>query len=661
MRRVNMKKGLASILSLILLLSGCSTTPPIDNDTPTGTQTPIQGVELVRNVEVQKDKSILSLLEEQGYKVEDGYTTYPNEDYFYPIYVNKDNKLQTVYLTIKSAKSYDEEKDYIFANKSMNSSPSFIDSIMGIVGGNSSLYTTTESVSMNDGLAGMAPASGANMNYIPYYELPDFNTSEYDNVKESNFLSVKTSPLSTFAADVDTASYTSFRSILRDKLNDYTLYPSESLHDIRIEEMLNYFNYENTEDLIDDKFSISAEIGKTPWNENTQLLVLKIKAKELQKEDYKGSNLVFLIDTSGSMYSVEKLPLLKESMKLLVEELSDKDTVSIVTYSGTSEVLLKGASGSEKNKINKIIDGLTAEGSTNGEGGIRTAYEIAEKYKDKHSNSRIIMCSDGDLNVGISSVDDLQDLIVSYRDKGVYLSVLGFGMGNFSDTRMETLADNGNGNYHYIDSLKEGEKVLSTDLMSTLVTLADDVKFQIEFNPEYIKGYRKIGYENRDLNDEDFSDDTKDGGEVGYGHEVVVVYEIVPTTSEFKINETDLRYQSNEVISTNFTDWMTVSIRYKNVNEENSNLIEYVVDEKNLKDENTFDWNFISNVVAFGLIANESNYINGYELSQVISNLEDMDLSADRDKVEFNALVLGYDYYLQNQGKEDVVENENEW
>lgn len=658
-----MKKYVSSLLAIVMLVSICLTgcsQPPIDppkDIVEPPISNPIEDTTIVlKNVDVQEDETILDIIGKMGLDAVT-YTEYPTEKYFCPLDIKINNQLKTVYLKQSDYVGYivgvNEEyiinsmgamKGDLYAASSSGGSSilgGIVDAISGIV--NTTQSSTAESVMPEWNAAPMEPS-------MPGLIIDDLNTSEYDKVKESNYLSVRTSPLSTFAADVDTASYTNFRSILLDKLTETRFYDSEDLHDIRIEEMLNYFDYSygdnGTTITEDEKFTISAEIGKTPWNKDTQLLVVNIKAKELPKEEYKGSNLVFLIDTSGSMNRPNKLPLLKESMLLLIERLTDKDTVSIVTYSGDSAVLAKGVNGSEKEKLSEIIMELEPYGSTNGEGGMKKAYEIAEKYKDEHSNSRIIMCSDGDLNVGISSQSELFDFVSEKRETGIYLSVLGFGLGNYKDTKMETLADNGNGNYHYIDSLKEGQKVLVEDIMSTLVTLADDVKFQLEFNPEYIKGYRKIGYENRDMANEDFADDTKDGGEVGYGHEVTVVYEIVPVDSELKINESDLKYQ--DTTNSGSSDWLTVSIRYKEHGGDTSELVEYVVNEEHFTETPSDDWKFISNVVGFGLVVNNSEYANGLTVGNLISKLDELNLADDNYKTEFVSLVLGYDYLLEH-------------
>lgn len=654
-----MKKSISGLLAIVLVLSLCMTgcsQPSIDppreqipvvnpTDNPTKDTTVV-----LKNVDIQEDEEILDIIGKMGYNAVT-YTEYPTDTYFCPLDISVEGDLKTIYLQFEDylLSMYNGEQEYMIgataSADSYKGSTSILGGIVNSITGMVSGSSSSNSAPSYDAVV------EAPMESIPGYGFPvidDFNTSEYENVKESSYLSVLTSPLSTFAADVDTASYTNFRSIVVDRLASNSLYDSESLHDIRIEEMLNYFDY-NFEGVAlsdDDKFTISAEIGTTPWNKDTQLLVVNIKAKELAKEEYEGSNLVFLIDTSGSMSSSNKLPLLKETMLLFIERLTEKDTVSIVTYSGDSAVLADGLTGADKEKLAKIITELEPYGSTNGEGGMKKAYEIAAKYQDTHSNSRIIMCSDGDLNVGISSQDELYDFVSEKRETGVYLSVLGFGLGNYKDTKMETLADNGNGNYHYIDCVKEGQKVLVEDIMSTLVTLADDVKFQLEFNPEYIKGYRKIGYENRDMANEDFADDTKDGGEVGYGHEVTVVYEIVPVDSEIKINDTDLKYQQNT--STGSTDWLTVSVRYKEHGGDESKLVEYVVNEDNFAEINSEDWQFISNVVGFGLVVNDSDYANGLTVGNIISRLNDLDVSSDNYKTEFISLVYGYDFILEN-------------
>ena len=620
-----MKKIISLSLIFVMLLSGCADSVPVV-DTP---DQPEPTREKVIHQQVESTKTIIDALDKLGYDSKD-YSLTPTDEYFYPEYVHINNELQTVYLKIEDIES---KTDYIYEDEAVYSTiTNMATSSDSLAAGGFFGFGSSGSKSESSNVMSAPP-----MSYIdPGY----YSTSEYKDVKEGSFENVKTSPLSTFAADVDTASYTNFRAVLRDKLLENTTYYNESLHDIRTEEMLNYFDYNFA---LEDYgiFDISAEISQTPWNAGTQLLVLNIKADELPKEKMTGSNLVFLIDTSGSMNYYEKLGLLKESLLLFAENLTENDTISIVTYSGNESVILEGVKGNDYKTISEAIDTLSAYGSTNGEGGIKKAYEIAEKYKDGHSNSRIIMCSDGDLNVGITSEDDLIELVEKNRDSGVYLSVLGFGLGNYKDNKMEALADNGNGNYHYIDTLNEGHKVLVDEITSTLVTIADDVKFQIEFNPNYIKSYRKIGYENREMANEDFNDDAKDGGEVGYGHEIIIVYELVPVGSTYETGTTNLKYQDN-VANTELTDWMTLSIRYKPHGEKTSELIEYVIDENNYTDNPSDDWSFVTNVVAFSSIVNGSKYLSDIELENIIENLECMEL--DEEKMEFLALVRGYEY-----------------
>lgn len=674
---MKIKKGLCLILSATMmlgLLAGCGqTTKPVESKPPVVIdENPIintkEKVEVNREIiKYSEGDEIIKFLSDRGYDMKKGYALYPNEDYFYPEYVQTEEGLKVIFLTQKTLFNTDGRRDYYSDDMLMTFNSTKADlysayspglDIFGAIAGAVESVTGSTSDIMPSWSSNLADAQAPMESEMSmpggeyfYYEPQDFNTSEFKEVEESNYLNVLTSPLSTFAADVDTASYTNYRDILRNKLWYTDFMMSEDLHDVRVEEIMNYFDYDFAEgkNYINDRFAISAEIGDTPWNTDSKLLVVNVKAKELPEEEKTGSNLVFLIDTSGSMNSSDKLGLLIESMELLVKQLTEKDTVSIVTYASNDRVVLEGVNGSEKEEIIGALKELKAGGSTNGEGGIKKAYKIAQKYMEGHSNSRIIMCSDGDLNVGISSENDLIDLIEEKRETGIYLSVLGFGNGNYKDNKMEALANNGNGNYYYIDSLKEGYKVLVEDLTSTLVTIADDVKFQLEFNPEYIKGYRKIGYENRNMANEDFHDDTKDGGEVGYGHEVTVVYELIMNDSNMKLADTDLKYQ--ESTTTGSPDWLTVSIRYKDHGEAVSNLIEYVVDEGNYLEENTEDWRFVSDIVGFALIANHSEYIDNYEISEIVDDLSELTL-VDENKQEFYGLTIGYSLYMEEVEKE---------
>lgn len=596
----------------------------------------------------------------------DSYSNYPTDVYCYPLSISLDSGVKTIYLTKELGNNLYSflSDDYYMYYSNSNSHPPMLSTdsvkadlssaskggiVEGIVGGiQSALGGSSDTTS-----AMVESGAFDDSEMYSMSNIGDFNTSEYKEVNEKGFSIVKTSPLSTFAADVDTASYTNMRSIIRKlvggQVGSYSYgYTVDSLHDIRIEEMLNYFNYDFSGGTqIDDTFTVTAEVSATPWNKDTQLMVLNVKAKDLPVEESTGSNLVFLVDVSGSMSSSDKIGLVKESLTMLTNELSERDTISIVTYSGNEQTLLEGATGADKAKIKEVIMGLSTGGGTNGEGGIKQAYKIAEKYKDGHSNSRIIMCSDGDLNVGISSEDALIKLVEEKRETGVYLSVLGFGDGNYKDNKMEALADNGNGNYYYIDDVKEGHKVLVEDLLSTLVTVADDVKFQVEFNPQFIKGYRKIGYENRDMANEDFHDDTKDGGEVGYGQEVTIVYELVPVSSPIEIAGSDLKYQESVVSDSSVEDWLTVSVRKKPHGGSESTLSEYVVSKANESANPSDTWKFISDVVAFGLLLNDSDYIENYDISTIVSNLDKFTFT-DEDKKEFVGLVICYRDYLES-------------
>ncbi len=433
----------------------------------------------------------------------------------------------------------------------------------------------------------------------------NWNTEEYNGLEEPGFVSVANTPLSTFSADVDTASYSNIRRMIE---NGYGLkdIPTGA---VRIEEMLNYFSYDYKLPNKKEPFGVTTVIGDCPWNEDAKLLQIGLKTQEIDFSEAPSSNLVFLLDVSGSMYSNDKLPLLQKSFSMLVKELTEKDTVSIVTYAGSDQVVLKGESGANKEKIIEAINGLKAGGSTNGAAGIQTAYELAEQYFIEGGNNRVILATDGDLNVGTSSESDLKDLVTEKRKSGVFLSVLGFGTGNIKDNKMEALADNGNGNYAYIDSTNEAKKVLVDEMGATLVTVAKDVKLQVEFNPAYIKGYRLLGYENRMLAAEDFDDDKKDAGEIGAGHMVTALYEIVPVDSKQKIADTPLKYQdSSKSKGVENGEWLNLKIRYKEPEGEESILKEYPVTEKAYMKKPTQDFYFAAAVAEFGLIFRDREY-----------------------------------------------------
>lgn len=381
------------------------------------------------------------------------------------------------------------------------------------------------------------------------YYIP--NTEEYSHSEESGYKNPAISPLSTFSADVDTASYANLRRLI----NDGDSIPADA---VRIEEMLNYFDYGYAKPK-KNAFDITTELTDCPWNSKSQLLRIGIQGKDL--ETTPASNLVFLVDTSGSMGwgREEKIELVKKSINTLAKSMTSKDRISIVTYSGSENVILAGARGTQINTVSKLTSLLDVNGGTNGEGGINAAYAIAEKYFIKGGNNRIIMMTDGDLNVGISSEDELKKLIEEKRRSGVYFTVLGFGKDNIKDNKMEALADNGNGSYHYIDTAREAYKVLSAERNSTLFTIAGDVKIQVEFNPANVKSYRLIGYDNRRLENEDFTNDKKDAGEVGAGQSVTVLYEIIPADGK---GSEGLKYQKN-ASAADTSELLTVKLRYK--------------------------------------------------------------------------------------------------
>lgn len=466
--------------------------------------------------------------------------------------------------------------------------------------------------------------------------MPDWNTEEYSAVEETGFKSVTNDPLSTFSADVDTASYSNLRRMIE---NGYSM---EEIPEgaVRIEEMLNYFSYDYNLPKKGEPFGVTTVLGDCPWNEDAKLLQIGLKTQEIDFGEAPDSNLVFLLDVSGSMYTDDKLPLFQKSFTMLVQELGRKDTVSIVTYAGADCVVLEGESGDNQKEIIAAVNALEAGGSTNGADGIKTAYELAERYFIKGGNNRVILATDGDLNVGPSSESELDTLITEKKESGVYLTVLGFGTGNIKDNKMETLADHGNGNYAYIDSVGEAKRVLVEQMGATLVTVAKDVKLQVEFNPAYIKGYRLLGYENRALATEDFNDDTKDAGEIGAGHMVTALYEIVPSDSDQKIPETELKYQDNKNdMGVKNGEWLNLKIRYKEPEGEESILKEYPVKEEDYTQKPSEDFYFAAAVAEFGMILRDSAYKGESSFENVRALLKEVDTDKDDYKDEFVYLV----------------------
>jgi Ca-activated chloride channel homolog len=428
---------------------------------------------------------------------------------------------------------------------------------------------------------------------------------DFGVLAESTFTSTAQQSLTTFSADVDRASYTTTRAALQRGEMPFR-------KGVRIEEFINYFDY-NYPSPIDNKPIIAqTEITNSPWNPGLQLLRIGIQTQRTDTEKLPASNLVFLIDVSGSMDAENKLPLVKQALYLLIEQLRAIDKVAIVVYAGNSGLVLPATSGANKAAIKAALENLEAGGSTAGGAGIELAYSEALKNFAPKGNNRVILCTDGDFNVGVSSVGALQNLIEEKRKSGVFLSCLGFGNGNYKDTTMETLADKGNGNYAYIDNLAEAKKVLVNEFGGTIVTVAKDVKLQIEFNPAYVKAYRLIGYENRKLNNEDFNDDKKDAGDLGSGHSVTALYEIVPqgVTSPYLANIDALKYKKNALqTQTAKGEVATLKIRYKKPNSNSSEKIAQVIVAQSLDFEKASEnMRFAAAVAQFGLLLRESEF-----------------------------------------------------
>lgn len=469
-----------------------------------------------------------------------------------------------------------------------------------------------------------------------YWEEPPQEPTheEYGEFTESAFLSPIKSPLSTFSIDVDTASYSNIRRLL----NNGSLPPGDA---VRIEECINYFSYDYDNPIGKHPIGVDVTISDCPWNNGRYLARVSVKAKELDLSEAPSGNIVFLLDVSGSMDESDKLPLVKSALTMLSNNLSSDDKVSIVVYAGASGLVLDGCSGADKHEIEWALRSLTAGGSTAGGEGIELAYSIAEDHFIKGGNNRVILCTDGDFNVGPSSMDELERLIERKRQSGVFLSVLGFGDGNIKDNKMETLADKGNGNYAYIDSLMEAKKVLVSEMSSTLYTVAKDVKVQVEFNPKAVKEYRLVGYDNRRLNDEDFNDDRKDAGEMGAGHTVTVFYEIILVGSKESSQNIDpLVFQdSSEPLSESVkpaTDWLYVKARYKYPDAQESQLLTVMAGQQNFTKTPDIDFDFASAVTEFALLLKNSKYMGDADFDALIQRAKNAkDSDADGYRAQF--------------------------
>jgi Ca-activated chloride channel family protein len=453
-------------------------------------------------------------------------------------------------------------------------------------------------------------------NLAPEYR---FNTEAYDAIVENPFLKVLDNPLSTFSIDVDTASYSNVRRFI----TSGQLPPPGA---VRIEELVNYFTYDYPQPEGDRPFSVTTEVAACPWNISHRLVRIGLKGRDVPTEDRPASNLVFLLDVSGSMNERNKLPLVKQSMRMLVDQLTERDHVAIVVYAGASGLVLPSTSGNNHDTIIAALDRLEAGGSTNGASGLQLAYETAQQHFVRDGINRVILCTDGDFNVGVTSQDELVRLIEDKAKSGVFLSALGFGMGNYKDATLEKLADKGNGNYAYIDTPREARKVLVEQMSGTLLTIAKDVKIQVEFNPSRVGAYRLIGYENRILAAEDFNNDKKDAGEIGAGHTVTALYEVAPPGENVNLPTVDpLKYQtpkattpSSTVMPSNTDELLTVKLRYKQPDGDVSQLIEQpVVDRGVPYAQASADFKFAASVAAFGMILRHSPSVGTTTLDAV--------------------------------------------
>ena len=493
--------------------------------------------------------------------------------------------------------------------------------------------------------AGLAAPNASGYVMYPGSGAPVYNNEKYERIDENGFTLTASAPLSTFAADVDTASYANVRRMIEDGWSLNEIYPDA----VRAEEFVNYFSYDLKGPEDGSKFGVTTKVAACPWNEAHDLLFIGMKTEDINLKDAPARNLVFLIDVSGSMDEDNKLPLLKRSFLQLLDELDEKDTVSVVTYANGVDTVLDGVSCDDKDVIRDAINELTAEGGTYGEGGIQRAYEIAERHYLPEGNNRVILATDGDLNIGISEPDQLEKLISDKKDSGIYLSVLGFGMYNYRDDNMERLADCGNGNYAYIDSLLEAKKVLVEEMGSTLLTVADDVKLQVEFNPAMVNAYRLIGYEDRLMEATDFRDDKKDAGEIGAGHSVIALYELIPTGSPQAVT---LKYQGNTGEDADNqeeelrSEYATVYIRYKEPGEETAKENEYPVLGQDFTDTPDDDFRFAAAAAEFAMILRNSDEKGDASLEHLTEILKDLP-KKDEYREEFSYLVRllsGRDY-----------------
>ena len=498
-------------------------------------------------------------------------------------------------------------------------------------------YEEQIKVVRNDGAfyEALGNLSGVQLHHSDPFQNEDWNTEDYSPISENNDKNPLDNPLSTFSIDVDNASYSNVRRFL----NQGQLPPTDA---VRIEEMINYFNYKYPQPNGNHPFSISTELSDCPWNKDRHLLLVGLQGKDIAYEKLPPSNLVFLLDVSGSMKSANKLPLLKSAMQMLVQRLRQEDRVSIIVYAGAAGLVLPPTAGTDKETILKAIENLAAGGSTAGGAGIELAYKTAKENFLPKGNNRIILATDGDFNVGISSDGQLTKLIEEKRKENIFLTVLGFGTGNYKDNKLELLADKGNGNYTYIDQESEAKKVFVQELGANLFAIAKDVKIQAEFNPNFVKSYRLVGYENRLLNKEDFADDTKDAGELGAGHQVTALYEIA-----FKKKENvpvqknvPLRFQQHKLTkeATKNNELAYLHLRYKPIGSEESKLIEQSISMKPTKAGKVSDnFRLATAVAGFGLMLRASNFNKNMEVGQI----KELVSTAGKDAFGYQAEMAG--------------------
>ena len=461
---------------------------------------------------------------------------------------------------------------------------------------------------------------------------PVFPEESYAAIEENGFKRTDQDPVTTFSIDVDRASYANVKRYLQQR----QLPPVDA---VRIEEMVNYFSYDYPAPVDEHPLTVTSSSTVCPWNKDHRLLRIGLQCKRIETADLPPSNLVFLLDVSGSMDEWNKLPLVKSAMEVLVDQLREEDRVAIVVYAGAAGVVLNATPGSAKRKIKEALQDLEAGGSTAGGAGIKLAYQIAQEHFIADGNNRIILATDGDFNVGIQSAGELQRLIEEQRDKGVYLTCLGFGMGNLKDNNLETLADHGNGNYAYINDAQEAEKIFVREFGGTLFTIAKDVKLQLEFNPHKVQSYRLVGYENRMLENEAFADDKKDAGDLGAGHTVTALYELVPAGVDdiYAGKSEPLKYQQ-PAKDKFLAEWATLKVRYKKPDALRSQMLEYRIASDD--SETSTDGSFAAAVALFGMLLRHSDYLQSGDFDLVLS-LAQPGLSNDPEgeRAEFIQLV----------------------